>query len=145
MEKLKVTKITPAMVYQLVNFDEFKKDAIKLIHLNVNNSSISNKEDALKEYEKTIEHLREVNTLYLDKDKKFSITQEKCVHPKTDEECDTIAFCEDGDGAVWVEIVSDLEYCDYVEIAERLCSSIEELYIDDYEWFEDCGEYWECI
>ena len=127
------------MVEQLVDYENYKINALAQMTEFVNNSSIPNKEEAIEEYKQMLQNDEE--------EPKIVLGGEFAQYVLTYDEFSNNIFVEDENDdtfSLGVEIQYMLnkdDYYTYVDIAAALNDKIEE-YLKD-EIIEDCGEYWE--
>ena len=127
------------MVEQLVDYENYKINALAQMTEFVNNSSIPNKEEAIEEYKQRLQNDEE--------EPKIVLGGEFAQYVLTYDEFSNNIFVEDENDdtfSLGVEIQYMLnkdDYYTYVDIAAALNDKIEEYFKDEI--IEDCGEYWE--
>ena len=145
MKKFYLKKVNPTMVEQLVNYENYKINALAqmtefVLQMTefVNISSISNKkEEAIEEYKQMLENDEEEPTIVLGGEfEQYVLTYDEFSNNifVEDENDDTFSF------GVEIQDLDLDDYYTYVDIADELNDQIEEYFEDEI--IEDCGEYW---
>ena len=127
------------MVEQLVNYENYKINALAQMTEFVNNSSIPNKEEAIEEYKQMLENDEEEPTIVLGGEfEQYVLTYDEFSNNifVEDENDDTFSL-----GVEIQYMLNKDDYYTYVDIAAALNDKIEEYFKDEI--IEDCGEYWE--
>ena len=146
MKKFYLKKVNPTMVEQLVNYENYKINALAqmtefVLQMTefVNISSISNKkEEAIEEYKQMLENDEEEPTIVLGGEfEQYVLTYDEFSNNifVEDENDDTFSF------GVEIQDLDLDDYYTYVDIADELNDQIEEYFEDEI--IEDCGVYWE--
>ena len=145
MKKFYLKKVNPTMVEQLVNYENYKINALAqmtefVLQMTefVNISSISNKkEEAIEEYKQMLENDKEEPTIVLGGEfEQYVLTYDEFSNNifVEDENDDTFSF------GIEIQDLDLDDYYTYVDIADELNDQIEEYFEDEI--IEDCGEYW---
>ena len=126
------------MVEQLVNYENYKINALAQMTEFVNNSSILNKEEAIEEYKQMLQNDEEEPTIVLGGEfEQYVLTYDEFSNNifVEDENDDTFSF------GIEIQDLDLDDYYTYVDIAAELNGQIEEYFEDEI--IEDCGVYWE--
>ena len=126
------------MVEQLVNYENYKINALAQMTEFVNNSSIPNKEEAIEEYKQMLQNDEEEPTIVLGGEfEQYVLTYDEFSNNifVEDENDDTFSF------GIEIQDLDLDDYYTYVDIADELNGQIEEYFEDEI--IEDCGVYWE--
>lgn len=126
------------MVEQLVDYENYKINALAQMTEFVNNSSIPNKEETIEEYKQMLQNDEE--------EPKIVLGGEFAQYVLTYDEFSNNIFVEDENDdtfslGVEIQYMFNDDYYTYVDIAAALNDQIEEYFEDEI--IEDCGEYWE--
>lgn len=136
MKKIYLKKVNSTMIEQLVNFENYKINALSQMVEFVNKLSIDNKEETIEEYKKTLQE--EEQEIVLGGEFNQYVL-------KYDEFDNTITFENELDDTfsfgVGIQNMDISDYYTYVDIAVALNEHIEVYFKDEI--IEDCGEYWE--
>ena len=137
MKKFILKHVNPTMVEQLVNFENYKINALEQMIEFVNNSSIPNKEEVIEEYKQMLENQ--------DEEEEESIVLGGEFNQyllKYDDFTRNLYFTTEHDDTFGFGIIikDAIDYFDYLDIADALNDEIEEYFGSQP---EDCGEYWE--
>lgn len=126
------------MVEQLVNYENYKINALAQMTEFVNNSSIPNKEEAIEEYKQMLQNDEEEPTIVLGGEfEQYVLTYDEFSNNifVEDENDDTFSF------GIEIQDLDLDDYYTYVDIADELNGQIEEYFEDEI--IADCGVYWE--
>ena len=126
------------MVEQLVNYENYKINALAQMTEFVNNSSIPNKEEAIEEYKQMLQNDEEEPKIVLGGEfEQYVLTYDEFGNNifVEDENDDTFSF------GIEIQDLDLDDYYTYVDIADELNGQIEEYFEDEI--IEDCGVYWE--
>lgn len=126
------------MVEQLVDYENYKINALAQMTEFVNNSSIPNKEEAIEEYKQMLQNDEEEPKIVLGGEfAQYVLTYDEFSNNifVEDENDDTFSF------GIEIQDLDLDDYYTYVDIAAELNGQIEEYFEDEI--IEDCGEYWE--
>lgn len=141
MKKAIIKKVNATMVAQLINFENYKINALAQMTEFVNKSSIPNKEEVIEQYKQMFNEQEDEPIVLGGKYNQYFLKYDKSTRvisiedESEDEEDKTINWT----------LVMDFDYNTFIDIACFLTESIKE-YIEEYyedEIVEDCGEYWE--
>ena len=130
-----IKHVNPTMVEQLVNFENYKINALEQMIEFVNNSSISNKEEVIEEYKKMVENQDEKESIVLGGE----FNQYVLKYDDFNRNLHLTNECDDTFG-FGIIIEDAIDYFDYLDIADALNNEIEKYF---GEKLEDCGEFWE--
>ena len=134
MKKEIIKKVNATMVEQLINFENYKINALAEIIKFVNNSSIPNKEEVIEEYKQHLQEEEEPNQIVLGGEFNQYVL-------KYDDFTHSLYFTNGVIDISGVKIKDELDYFNYLDIATILTEDIEIFF--KHKIIEDCGEYWE--
>lgn len=138
MKKIYLKKVNSTMIEQLVNYENYKINALSQMIEFVNNSSIPNKEEVIEDYKQTLQNDKEEPKIVLGGEfDQYVLTYDEFDNTITfeNELDDTFSF------GVEFQNMDITDYYTYVDIAVALNDHIEVYFKDEIT--EDCGEYWE--